>query len=100
MIAGKTYDVSVVVKNEGTVGGNMIIEVASLDESANEEAFLGPGESKTINLKVNFKNTEVSLIEARVYALINGQRYLLVYSGKRAYLEPERIAKLSVDNRR
>lgn len=97
MIAGKTYDVSVVVKNEGTVGGSMIIEVASLEEFVDEETFLGPGESKTINLKVNFKNTEVSLIEARVYALINGVRYLLVYSGKKAYLEPERIAKLSVD---
>mgnify|MGYP001590791724 CR=1 FL=1 len=97
MFAGKTYDVSVVVKNEGTVGGNMIIEVASLEEFADEETFLGPGESKTINLKVNFKNTEVSLIEARVYALINGARYLLVYSGKKAYLEPERVAKLSVD---
>ena len=97
MIAGKTYDVSVVVKNEGTVGGNMIIEVASLEEFVDEEAFLGHGESKTINLKVNFKNTEVSLIEARVYALINGVRYLLVYSGKKAYLEPERVAKLSLD---
>ena len=97
LIAGKTYDVSVVVKNEGIIGGNMIIEVASLEEFVDEETFLGPGESKTINLKINFKNTEVSLIEARVYALINGIRYLLVYSGKKAYLEPERVAKLLVD---
>jgi len=97
MIAGKTYDVSIVVKNEGTVGGDMIIEVASLEEFADEKVFLGPEESKIINLKVNFKNTEVTLIEARVYALINGQRYLLVYSGKKAYLEPERVAKLSFD---
>lgn len=95
--AGKSYDVSIIVKNEGTVGGNMIIEVASLDEFVDEEAFIGPGETKTIDMTINFKNTEVSLIEARVFALINGKRYLLVYSGKRAYIVPERKAKLVFD---
>jgi C1A family cysteine protease len=96
-LGGKTYDVSVTVTNDGEVGADLLIEVGSLEEFVTKKASLNPGESKTVSISVSFNNTGISLIEARVYALINGEKYLLNYRGHKAYVQPERVAKLSFD---
>lgn len=97
IFAGKTYDVSVLIKNDGTIPANLVIEVGSLDEFKSEEVTLDSGESKTLTLSVLFYNTGISLIEARVFALVDDVKYLVTYSAKKAFIVPERIAKLSFD---
>jgi len=97
VIAGKSYDVSATIKNDGDVDANLLIEFGYLDEFFSENAALNAGQSKTVTKNVKFNNPGVSLIEARVYAIINGEKYLLNYRGKGTYAQEERVAKLSFD---
>jgi hypothetical protein len=97
LIAGKIYNATIIIRNDGEVAGNLLIEVGSLNESVSEEVTLSPGESKTLTLNVLFYNVGITLIEARVYAIVEGEKYLLTYSGKKAFIQEEKLAKLSFD---
>jgi len=97
IIGGKSYNVSITITNDGEVNADLLIEFGSLDEFFTEETTLDSDESKTVKMTVEFENPGVSLIEARVYALINGEKYLLNYRGKKTYVQEERKAKLSFD---
>ncbi len=97
IIGGKTYDTSVTVTNDGEVKANILIEVGTTDESESSETTLEPGQSTTVKLMVKFDNPGISPIEARVYALINGEKYLLNYRGKGVFIHPESKAKLGFD---
>jgi len=97
VFSGKNYDVSATVKNDGDVKADLILEFGYIDEYVSENITLNPGETKTIKRNVKFNNPGVSLLETRVYALINGDKYLLNYQGKKTYTQEERLAKLSFD---
>jgi len=93
---GKEYTIEVTVSNDGDVGGDLIVELAFMEETVSERLTLGAGESTTLSLTPKFSNTGVSLMEARVYALVDDIRYLLTYSGKEVFVQEEKIAKLSL----
>jgi len=97
IIGGKDYDVGITIINDGEVSANLLIEFGSLDEFFTEETTLNSGESTTVKMNVKFENSGVSLIEARVYTVINGEKYLLNYRGKKTYVQGERKAKLIFD---
>ncbi len=97
IIGGKSYDVSITITNDGEVDANLLIEFGSIDEFESKETTLALGESTTVKLTVKFDIGGVSLIEARAYAVINGEKYLLNYRGKKTFVQSERLAKLSFD---
>lgn len=97
IISGKEYEVSITITNDGEVSADLLVEFGSIDEFFEEKTQLNPGESTTVKMKVKFENGGVSLIEARAYALINGEKYLLNYRGKKTYVQTERKAKLIFD---
>lgn len=97
IITGKTYDVSITITNDGDVDADLFIEFGSVDEFFTETTTLDSQESTTVRMNVNFKNSGVSLIEARAYAVIDGEKYLLNYRGKKTFVQEEKIANLSFD---
>lgn len=97
IIGGKDYDVGITITNDGEVSADLLIEFGSLDEFFTEETTLNSGESTTVKMGVKFENPGVSLIEARVYTVINGEKYLLNYKGKKTYVQGEKEAKLIFD---
>src|SRR3989344_723118 len=97
IVGGKEYNISITITNDGEVSADLLIEFGSIDEFFEEKTKLEPGESTTVKMKVKFDNPGVSLIEARAYALISGEKYLLNYRGKKTYVQGEREAKLIFD---
>jgi len=94
--AGETYTISIRVSNEGNVAGDLIVRLSSLDVSTSKELHLEPGNSDTVNLNVKLYNPGVSIIEARVYAIVNSIKYLLVYDIATVFVRESNIAKLSL----
>lgn len=94
---GKEYEVKVTISNDGDVRGDLIVELAFMDETVSEKTTLEPGKSRTVGITPEFSNTGVSIIEARVYAVVDGIRYLLAYKGKEVFVQEEKLAKLTVD---
>ena len=97
LLAGKTYTVKFDIKNDGSADANLFVEFGSMDEYSSETIQLNNGDSKTITMSVNFNNSGISIVEVRIYALIDGQKYLLNYNGKKTYIQEERLANISVD---
>jgi len=95
--AGKTYEISVNVVNDGTVPGDLILNIESLDANTSKSFHLDPNESKTVNLKVKFYNPGISLVEAKVYAVVDDSKYIINYATKNVYVTEEKIAKLKLD---
>jgi hypothetical protein len=93
----KPYTISVVVANNGTISGDLIVKVESLDVSTSKEVRLEPGQTQTVTLSVKFYNPGVSLVEAKVYAVVGGIKYLLNYASKNVYVKEEKLAKLEFD---
>lgn len=95
--AGKTYDVSVNVANEGTVDGKFVIELEGLNVSKSKETSLKAGESSSISIPITFYNSGLSLVEAKVYAVVNDIKYLLNYNGKQVFVKESNVAKIEFD---
>ena len=97
ILGGKSYDASLTITNDGDIDADLLIEFGSLDEFFVEKTKVGSGESTTIKMIVKFENSGVSLLETRVYALVNGEKYLINYRGKKTYVQAERKAKFVFD---
>jgi C1A family cysteine protease len=97
ILSGKTYDVSITIKNDGEVSADLLIEFGSIDEFFSETTTLNSQETTTVKMSVKYQNPGVSLIEARAYAIINGEKYLLNYRGKKTFVQDVKIANLSFD---
>jgi len=97
IISGKSYDVSITITNDGEISADLLIEFGSMNEFFTEKTTLNPGKSTTVKMVVRFGTPGVSLIEARAYALIKGEKYLLNYRGRKTYVQAERKAKLIFD---
>jgi len=95
--AGKSYNVSVNVVNNGTITGDLIIKVESLDVNASKELRLEPNQIQDVKLSVLFYNPGISLVEAKVYATVDNVKYLINYANKNVYVTEEKIAKLQFD---
>lgn len=93
---GKEYEAKVTISNDGDVKGELEIELAFMDETTSERITLESGESKTLSIIPKFSNTGVSVIEARVYAIVDGIRYLLVYKGQEVFVQEEKTAKMAL----
>jgi hypothetical protein len=94
ILNNKEYDVSITITNDGDVDTDLLVEFGSLDEFFEENTKLSSGKSTTVNMKVKFENPGISLIEARAYAIVNGEKYLLNYRGQKTFVQSEKIAKL------
>ena len=98
IIGGKEYYVSITITNDGEVSADLLIEFGSIDEFFEEKTKLEPGESTTVKMKVKFDNPGVSLIEARAYALINGENtYLITEERKLMFKEKEKLSLFSIE---
>lgn len=97
IMSGKPYDVGITIVNDGEINADLLIEFGSINEFFTEKTALKPQETTTVKMTVNFNSSGISLIEARAYALINGEKYLLNYRGRGTYVQDERTAKLSFD---
>lgn len=97
ILGGKPYDVSITIKNDGDIDADLLIEFGSIEQFFTENRTLKSHESTTVKMAVQFNEFGVSLIEARAYALINGEKYLLNYRGQNTYVQPEKKAKLNFD---
>ncbi len=97
IIEGKEYGVNITIENDGDVSADLVIEFGSVDSFYEEKTTLNPKQSTTVHMNVKFDNLGISLIEARVYAIIDGEKYLLNYNGKKTYTQTERKAKLVFD---
>jgi hypothetical protein len=95
--AGKSYNISVIVANDGAITGDLLVEVESLDVNVSKEIRLEPNQIQTVKLNVLFYNPGISLAEAKVYAIVNNIRYLINYASKNVYVTEEKIAKLEFD---
>jgi hypothetical protein len=98
ILNNKEYDVSITITNDGDVDADLLVEFGSLDEFFEENTKLSSGKSTTVNMKVKFQNPGISLIEARAYAIVNGDKYLLNYRGQKTFVQSEKIAKLLFDS--
>lgn len=97
ILSGKEYEVSITIKNDGDVSANLLIEFGSTDKFFTKETKLNPQESTTVKMNVKFDDAGISLLEARAYALINGDKYLLNYRGKGTFVQEERKAILKLN---
>lgn len=95
--AGKPVDASVTIANNGTIAGDLILKIDSTNVSFSQEAHLEPGEIKTISLSINFPNAGLSLVEAKVYAVVDNIKYFLNYLGKNVYVQETKLAKIVLD---
>jgi hypothetical protein len=97
LISGKTYPVNVEISNEGDVAGDLIIELVSLDVKKSKNIHLEPGETDTTKIEITFLNSGISVIEARVYAIVDNIKYLLSFDVKNVFVKEERLAKIVFD---
>jgi len=95
--SGKTYDVSVSVINNGTIDGNISVELSSLNASASSQIFLNAGQSTIVPISITFYNPGISSVEARVYGVVDNIKYLLNFANKNVYVTEEKIAKIELD---
>ena len=96
--AGKSYTISVKISNNGNIEGDILVAVSSLDVEQSKEIHLKSGESKTITLSVRFYNPGISVVEARVYAIVDGIKYLLSFDTANVFVKESKIAKLSMSD--
>ena len=96
-ILGESYKVSVTVTNDGDVDADILIEFGSINEFESKETRVAAGESITTTLNVKFNQAGISFIETRVYALIEGEKYLLNYGGKENYVTEKQKPQIPVD---
>ncbi len=97
IIAGETHSVSIKVSNEGTVGGDLLIELSSMEVSKSKKIHLDAGETGTVNLDVEFYNPGVSKVEGRVFGLVDDEKYLLAYDVTDVFIKESNVAKLSFE---
>ncbi len=95
--AGKTYTVSIKVSNDGSVAGDLIIGLSSMDVDTSKQIHLEPGQAETININVKFYNAGISVAEARIYALVDNVKYLLAYDTKNIFVKEAKAAKIELD---
>lgn len=95
--AGKPYEVSVTVVNNGTVDGDLIIKVESLDANVSKTAYLKSGDTTIANMNVTSITSGILLVEAKVYAIVDNIKYLLNYVGKNVYVKEAKAAKIEFD---
>jgi hypothetical protein len=94
---GKTYTALITVSNEGEVPGDLIIEVASLNDTVNIPKHLDPGQSDTIELNITFSNPGTGIAEGRIFAVINKQKYFLGFLSKQIFVREAKTAKILFD---
>lgn len=95
---GETYTATVEVSNEGEVTGNLIIKLEGLGASASKTATLSPGQTEMVNVDIKFYNPGISVIEARVYAMIDGKEYLLSFDTKDVFVKASKKANIEFDS--
>ena len=97
LIQGQTYNVKVKISNEGEIDANILASVKSLDLEKSKNLTLKSGESESLDLDVNFYNSGISVVEARVYAIIDGEKYLLDFKPRNVFIKESYIADLKLE---
>lgn len=97
LTAGETYQASVKINNEGDVAGDLFIEIATSNESTSLNKRLEAKQSDTITVNITFFNSGITLVEARVFALIDNQKYFLNFLSKKVFIREAKAAKIEYD---
>lgn len=98
IIEGETHSVSVEVANEGQVTGNLIIKIEGLGVSGSKATTLSSGQTENVAIDVEFYNSGISVIEARVYAIVDDVEYLLSFDTKSVFVKSADKANIVFDS--
>jgi len=93
----KPYQALITVINNGTIPADLIASVNSVDSNISKTFHLDPGQTQTITLDVTSKNAGITVLEGRVYAVVDNVNYLMNYIVKNVFVLENKVAKISYD---
>jgi len=93
----KPYQAIITIINNGTVSADLIASVNSVDSNVSKSFHLDPGQIQAITLDVTPTNAGITLLEARVYAVVDNIKYLMNYVVKNVFVKEYKVAKISFD---